>query len=84
MGHSAFFSVITICGIPELGEHSAAGVTHVLSILGLKTPDPPEIAKWRAAPAAGLALAIEAAGHRLKRAGAPPHSVSLIYGWNES
>ena len=27
--------------------------------------------------------AIQAAGHRLKRAGEPPHSVSLIYGWNE-
>jgi hypothetical protein len=27
--------------------------------------------------------AIKAAGHRLKRAGDPPHSVSLIYGWNE-
>jgi hypothetical protein len=24
---------ITICGISELGEHCAAGVTHVLSIL---------------------------------------------------
>jgi predicted protein tyrosine phosphatase len=37
---------ITICGIPELGEHSATGVTHVLSILGLKTPDPPEFAQF--------------------------------------
>jgi hypothetical protein len=27
--------------------------------------------------------AIEAAGHRLKRAEDPPHSVSLIYGWGE-
>jgi predicted protein tyrosine phosphatase len=35
---------ITICGIAELGEQSAAGVTHVVSILGLKTPDPPEFA----------------------------------------
>jgi len=33
---------ITICGIPELGEHSAAGVTHVLSILGPDWPDPPD------------------------------------------
>jgi len=33
---------ITICGIRELGEHSAAGVTHVLSILGPNSPDPPE------------------------------------------
>lgn len=31
---------ITICGIPELGEHSAAGVTHVLSILDPGWPDP--------------------------------------------
>jgi predicted protein tyrosine phosphatase len=37
---------ITICGIPELGEHSAAGVTHVLSILGPNSPDPPEFAAF--------------------------------------
>jgi predicted protein tyrosine phosphatase len=37
---------LTICGIAELGEHSAAGVTHVLSILGLKTPDPPEFHRF--------------------------------------
>jgi predicted protein tyrosine phosphatase len=37
---------ITICGIPELGEHSAAGVTHVLSILGPNSPDPPELAAF--------------------------------------
>src|SRR5580700_7079637 len=36
----------TICGIPELGEHSAAGVTHVLSILGPNSPDPPEFAAF--------------------------------------
>jgi len=30
---------ITICGIPELGEHSAAGVTHVLSFLGPNSPE---------------------------------------------
>ena len=36
---------ITICGIPELGEHSA-GVTHVLSILGPNSPDPPEFAPF--------------------------------------
>jgi hypothetical protein len=35
---------ITICGIPEFGEHSAAGVTHVLSILDPNAPDPPELA----------------------------------------
>ena len=27
--------------------------------------------------------AIQAAGHRLKRAGEPPHCVSLIYGWGK-
>ena len=37
---------MTICGIPELGEHSAAGVTHVLSILGPNSPDPPEFAAF--------------------------------------
>jgi predicted protein tyrosine phosphatase len=37
---------ITICGILELGEHSAAGVTHVLSILGPNGADPPEFAKF--------------------------------------
>jgi predicted protein tyrosine phosphatase len=31
---------ITICGIPELGEHRASGVTHVLSILDPGWPDP--------------------------------------------
>ena len=35
---------ITICGIPELGEHGAAGVTHVLSILDPEWPDPPAFA----------------------------------------
>jgi predicted protein tyrosine phosphatase len=37
---------ITICGIPELGEYSAAGVTHVVSILGPNSPDPPEFAAF--------------------------------------
>ena len=37
---------ITICGILELGEHSASGVTHVLSILGPNGPDPPEFAEF--------------------------------------
>jgi len=32
---------ITICGIPELPEHRAAGVTHVLSILDPDMADPP-------------------------------------------
>src|ERR1700731_4933376 len=31
---------LTICGIPELDEHCAAGVTHVLSILAPEMPDP--------------------------------------------
>jgi predicted protein tyrosine phosphatase len=31
---------ITICGIPELGLHCEAGVTHVLSILDPTWPDP--------------------------------------------
>src|SRR4029079_19033308 len=37
---------ITICGISELGEHSAAGVTHVLSILGPKAADPSDFAAF--------------------------------------
>jgi predicted protein tyrosine phosphatase len=31
---------VTICGIPELDQHGAAGVTHVLSILTPELPDP--------------------------------------------
>jgi predicted protein tyrosine phosphatase len=37
---------ITICGIPELGEHCAAGVTHVLSILDPDWPDPDAFADF--------------------------------------
>jgi predicted protein tyrosine phosphatase len=37
---------LTICGIPELEEHGAAGVTHVLSILGPDWSDPPEFADF--------------------------------------
>jgi predicted protein tyrosine phosphatase len=37
---------VTICGIPELDEHSAAGVTHVLSILDPDWPDPPAFAEF--------------------------------------
>ena len=37
---------VTICGIGELGEHSTAGVTHVLSILDPNSPDPPEFAAF--------------------------------------
>jgi hypothetical protein len=47
---------ITICGIPELGEYSAAGVTHILSILGPNLPDPPEFAAF--APHRRLILAL--------------------------
>src|SRR5260221_13237608 len=35
---------LTICGIPELDEHCAAGVTHVLSILDPEWDDPPAFA----------------------------------------
>jgi predicted protein tyrosine phosphatase len=45
---------LTICGIPELDEHCAAGVTHVLSILDPDTPDPPTFAAF--APHHRLAL----------------------------
>ena len=31
----------TVCGIDELGEHAAVGVTHVLSILDPAAPEPP-------------------------------------------
>ncbi|MFI4948098.1 MAG: tyrosine phosphatase family protein [Alphaproteobacteria bacterium] len=37
---------VTICGIPELDEHSEAGVTHILSILGPDWPDPPAFASF--------------------------------------
>jgi predicted protein tyrosine phosphatase len=37
---------VTICGIPELGEHCAAGVTHVLSILDPEWPDPTAFAEF--------------------------------------
>ena len=45
---------LTICGIPELDEHCAAGVTHVLSILDPDTPDPPAFGAF--APHRRLAL----------------------------
>jgi predicted protein tyrosine phosphatase len=45
---------VTICGIPELGEHCAAGVTHVLSILDPDHPDPVAFAAF--APHHRLAL----------------------------
>jgi predicted protein tyrosine phosphatase len=45
---------VTICGIAELGEHCAAGVTHVLSILDPEWPDPPAFETF--APHRRLAL----------------------------
>jgi predicted protein tyrosine phosphatase len=45
---------LTICGIPELDEHCAAGVTHVLSILDPDMLDPPAFAAF--APHRRLAL----------------------------
>jgi predicted protein tyrosine phosphatase len=46
MSTSRTVTRITICGIPELGGHSAAGVTHVLSILDPNSPDPLEFAAF--------------------------------------
>ena len=37
---------VTICGIPELDEHSAAEVTHILSILRPDWPDPESFAAF--------------------------------------
>jgi predicted protein tyrosine phosphatase len=45
---------VTICGIAELDDHSAAGVTHVLSILDPEWPEPPAFAAF--APHRRLAL----------------------------
>ena len=45
---------LTICGIPELDEHCAAGVTHVLSILDPDMLEPPAFAAF--APHRRLAL----------------------------
>ena len=38
---------ITICGIPEIEEHSTAGITHILSIHDPDLADPPEFADFR-------------------------------------
>ncbi|HEX2151182.1 MAG TPA: protein-tyrosine-phosphatase [Stellaceae bacterium] len=48
------FFRFTICGIPELGSHCEAGVTHVLSILDPDWPDPPEFEDY--APHRRIAL----------------------------
>ena len=37
---TAAFSTLIICGLDELDEHSARGVTHVLSILDPEWPEP--------------------------------------------
>jgi len=37
---------LTICGIPELGEHETAGVSHVLSILDPEIEDPAAFARF--------------------------------------
>ncbi len=37
---------ITICGLAELGEHGAAGVTHVLTIIDPGFPDPGDFAAY--------------------------------------
>lgn len=34
---------VTICGIPELSQHGAAGVSHVLSIIDTHEPRPPAL-----------------------------------------
>jgi predicted protein tyrosine phosphatase len=34
---------VTICGIPELSQHCAAGVSHVLSIIDTHEPRPPAL-----------------------------------------
>ena len=34
---------ITICGIPELPQHTAAGVSHILSIIDTHEPRPPAL-----------------------------------------
>jgi predicted protein tyrosine phosphatase len=36
----ATISLLTICGLEELGSHASRGVTHVLSILDPEWPDP--------------------------------------------
>lgn len=39
-------SLLTICGLEELGHHSARGVTHVLSILDPDWPEPEAILSY--------------------------------------
>ena len=42
------YSVLTICGLEELGGHAARGVTHALSIVDPGTPEPPAFATYGA------------------------------------
>jgi predicted protein tyrosine phosphatase len=37
---SLAFSALTVCGLDELDDHAARGVTHILSILDPEWPDP--------------------------------------------
>jgi predicted protein tyrosine phosphatase len=39
-------SLLTICGLEELGHHSSRGVTHVLSILDPEWPDPTALSAY--------------------------------------
>jgi predicted protein tyrosine phosphatase len=54
MAVASDFLRFTICGIPELGSHCEAGVTHVLSILDPDCPDPPDFEDY--APHRRIAL----------------------------
>jgi len=42
------FPPFTVCGLDELSEHGAAGVTHVLSILDAAVPVPRDLAGYAA------------------------------------
>ena len=37
---------LIICGIPELSDHSMAGVSHVLSIIDMHEPVPPALGQF--------------------------------------
>ena len=44
----ASISLLTVCGLEELDQHSSRGVTHVLSILDPAWPDPPAFERYDA------------------------------------
>ncbi|MBV8777606.1 MAG: protein-tyrosine-phosphatase [Alphaproteobacteria bacterium] len=68
---------ITICGIPELAAHGAAGVTHVLSILDPGWPDPEALAAF--APHRRVALRFDDVIANYPRAVAPtPEDVATL------